>query len=116
MIASDSLRADHLSCNGYPRATSPHIDALASEGVNFTNCLVPTASTHESWVSIFSSLEPRDHGLRHMFPSREMVERIERELDFLPAALRREGYATAAIGDGAAPPSASSTWGSRRWT
>ena len=28
IIASDSLRPDHLSCNGYPRNKSPKLDAL----------------------------------------------------------------------------------------
>lgn len=98
LVGSDSLRADRLSCNGHDRKTSPHIDALAARGTNFRNCLVPTASTHESWVSIFSSTEPRTNGLRHMFPSREEVERIEREQQFFPEILRRRGYATAAIG------------------
>lgn len=98
LVASDSLRADHLSCNGYPRQTSPHIDALAARGTNFGNCLVPTASTHESWISILTATEPRVHGLRHMFPSREEVERLEREQVFLPALLRGRGYATSAVG------------------
>jgi len=98
LIATDSLRADHLSCNGYPRPTTPHIDALARDGVNFANCLVPTASTHESWVTTFAGREPRDHGLRHMFPSRELVARIERTEAFLPRMLAAQGYATAAIG------------------
>ena len=36
-IDIDSLRPDHLSCYGYHRQTSPHIDALAAEGVRFDN-------------------------------------------------------------------------------
>lgn len=97
-IVTDSLRADHLSCNGYERKTSPHIDALAARGTNFANCLVPTASTHESWVSLLSSTEPRVNGLRHMFPSRAQVERIQKEQTWFPEVLREHGYRTAAIG------------------
>lgn len=33
----DTLRPDHLACYGYHRATSPHIDRIAAEGVRFTN-------------------------------------------------------------------------------
>ncbi len=98
LIASDSLRADHLGCNGYPRATSPHIDALAARGVNFADCLVPTASTHESWMSIFSATPPRTHGLRHMFPSRERVRRVVEGQTWFPRRLSEHGYETAVIG------------------
>ena len=97
-LVSDSLRADHLSCNGYARETSPHIDALAAEGTNFQNLLVPTASTHESWVSMLSSTEPRTNGLRHMYPSREKVRQVEEGADFAPRLLREKGYRTGVIG------------------
>jgi choline-sulfatase len=33
----DTLRADHLGCYGYGRATSPNIDELATAGIRFTN-------------------------------------------------------------------------------
>ncbi len=32
-IVLDTQRRDHLSCYGYPRQTSPTLDALAAEGV-----------------------------------------------------------------------------------
>jgi len=34
----DTLRADHLGCYGYHRATSPAIDALAKESLRFDRC------------------------------------------------------------------------------
>jgi choline-sulfatase len=36
-IDIDTLRADHLGCAGYQRDTTPNIDALAADGVHFTN-------------------------------------------------------------------------------
>ena len=33
----DCLRPDHLGCYGYPRPTSPTIDAIARQGVRFTH-------------------------------------------------------------------------------
>lgn len=99
IIGSDSLRADHLSCNGYHRPTSPHIDQLSLGGVNFTRCLTPIASTLESLTSMFSSQYPHTHGIHHMFPSKEMVDRANKEAPTLAGILNRNGYDTAVIGD-----------------
>ena len=36
-IDIDTLRADHMSCYGYRRQTTPRMDEIAKEGVSFTN-------------------------------------------------------------------------------
>lgn len=99
ILGSDSLRGDHLSCNGYARQTSPNIDRVAAKGVNFERCLTPIASTLESLTSMFSSQYPHTHGVRHMFPNRDMVNRANREAPSLGMELQRLGYDTTVIGD-----------------
>jgi len=53
-IDIDTLRPDHLGCYGYPRATSPHIDALAAEGVRFENCYVSDSPCLPSRAAFYS--------------------------------------------------------------
>ena len=98
ILASDSLRSDHLGCSGYARDTSPSIDALAAAGIQFERCLTPIASTLESMTSIFSSQYPHTHGVFHMFPDREMVERGN-EAPSMVKILREHGYDSSVIGD-----------------
>ncbi len=99
IIASDSLRADHLSINGYHRMTSPAIDALAKESVNFKECFSPIASTVESLTTSMTSQYPHTHGLRHMFPNKEQVETVAAKSPALPRLMRDAGYDTAIMGD-----------------
>lgn len=99
IIASDSLRADHLSINGYHRLTSPNIDALAKESVNFTKCFTPIASTVESLTTTMTSQYPHTHGLQHMFPNRGQVESVMKNSPALPQLMRDHGYDTAVMGD-----------------
>jgi arylsulfatase A-like enzyme len=53
-IDVDSLRPDHLGCYGYPRATSPNIDAIAKQGVRFTNTYVSDVPCLPSRTAMFS--------------------------------------------------------------
>ncbi len=95
IVASDSLRADRLGCYGAQRATSPHIDALAREGLLFENMMVSTASTLESWTSILTGLLPTRHGLRYMFVSRAAAEAVSLNRETLPRQLNEGGWHTA---------------------
>jgi len=99
IIGSDSLRGDRLSCNGHSRPTSPSIDQLAAGGVNFHKCLTPIASTLESLTSIYSGQYPHTHGIYHMFPNLEMVQKVNKESPNLAGTLRQHGYDTAVVGD-----------------
>lgn len=65
LISVDALRADHLSCYGYQRDTTPNIDRLASEGVLFSQAISQGIGTLESHMSMLTSLYPHTHGLNH---------------------------------------------------
>lgn len=58
----DALRADHLSCYGYERDTSPNIDELAVEGVRFERCFTPATWTRPVAASLLSGSYPPTHG------------------------------------------------------
>lgn len=99
ILASDSLRADHLSCNGYPRPTSPNIDSIAAESVNFTKMMTPIASTLESMTTIMTGQYPHTHGIRNMYPSKDDVTRTRRDAPQLAEILEKRGYRTSVLGD-----------------
>jgi arylsulfatase A-like enzyme len=63
LIVVDTLRADHLGAYGYPRPTSPHIDAVAREGVLFTRAAAPSSWTLPSVASLFTSRSATEHGV-----------------------------------------------------
>ena len=67
LITIDALRADHLSCYGYERNTTPTIDKIAEEGMLFKNVIAPPSWTAPSMVSLFTSVYPLNHGVTHGF-------------------------------------------------
>jgi arylsulfatase A-like enzyme len=50
----DTTRADHLSCYGYLRNTTPNIDRIASQGVRFDHCYVSDAPCLPSRAAMFT--------------------------------------------------------------
>jgi arylsulfatase A-like enzyme len=60
-IVIDALRQDHLGCYGYRRNTSPHIDALAQEGVFYKNAYSSSPWTKPSVASFLTALYPNNH-------------------------------------------------------
>jgi len=67
LITIDTLRADHLSCYGYNRQTTPNIDKLAENGILFKNAYTQFPVTLPSHTSIMTSLYPATHGIKANF-------------------------------------------------
>ena len=89
----DALRADHLSCYGYHRPTSPNLDALAADpsAVRFTTVCSPSTWTKPVAASILSGCYPPAHGVR------TRSDLFVRAVPRLPEALQAAGFATAAV-------------------
>jgi arylsulfatase A-like enzyme/GT2 family glycosyltransferase len=96
LIGSDTLRADRLSSLGYHRVLTPNIDALAAQGVLFSNCYVPCARTAPSLISMLTGTWPHTHGIRDNFVADEDTRL---KVDALPELLKTRGYRTAALSD-----------------
>jgi arylsulfatase A-like enzyme len=54
-ISFDSVRADHCSFDGYGRATTPNLDALAARGVRFERVVAQAPYTLPSYASMLTS-------------------------------------------------------------
>ena len=91
LITIDALRNDHLSCHGYARRTTPVIDNLAAEGVDFYNCFAQAPHTHASIASLMTGMYPFRHG--SVIGSR----RLRRDNETIAETLIREHYSTGAF-------------------
>jgi arylsulfatase len=61
LISIDTMRADHLSCYGYKRNTTPHIDQLARESLVLKRAYAPSSWTLPSHASIMTGCYPSMH-------------------------------------------------------
>jgi len=89
LIMVDTLRADRLSCYGYPADVSPELDALAAEGLRFERVISQSSWTRPSIGSLLTSRYPRSLGLY-----KEERELLADGFWTLAEALQHAGYCT----------------------
>ena len=102
-IVLDAARADHFSCYGYEKNTTPRIDGIAKKGVVFLNHFSQATGTTHSVPSYLSSRyfsKPFFYPYRYIFNMLEASpESLGKELDkeqiILPKELSANGYKTA---------------------
>ena len=102
LISIDTLRADHLSCYGYPEKTSPAIDQLAAEGVLFTKTASTASFTLPAHASMLTGLFPSSHGATYQNrdPRSLVVRGMGRGYPTLGEILQDQGYETAGFVSG----------------
>ena len=90
LVVVDTLRADHVSCYGYARETSPAIDRLAAGGVRFERAYSASSWTTPSVASILTGRHPSSHGIAGF-------EALDADVPRAATLLSGEGFATAAV-------------------
>jgi len=87
LIVLDAVRADHLSCYGYGRRTTPGLEQLCPEVVTFSRAFSASAWTPSAHASLFTGLYPSHHKVVANL-------NLEESVPTLAEGLQREGYHT----------------------
>lgn len=102
LISIDTLRADHLSCYGYERDTSPNIDSLAADSALFSNVYASSPWTLPSHVSMLTALHGVHHQVYHddekMDPVLITLADLLRQHHYICTAFTGGGFVSAAYG------------------
>lgn len=91
LISVDTLRADHVGIYGYPKPTSPEIDAFAERAVIFERAYTQASHTLPAHASLLTGLYPETHAV--LLPT----DSLSTEVPTLAEMLAGAGYETAAF-------------------
>jgi arylsulfatase A-like enzyme/Tfp pilus assembly protein PilF len=91
LITIDTLRADHVGCYGYKQVETPALDALAADGVRFTEAFTHSPITNTSHITILTGLLPSVHGVTDFAVPLSPQHATAAEL------LKKHGYQTGAF-------------------
>ena len=92
LIVIDTLRADHVGCLGYEKATTPNLDALAARGILFTRATTSVPVTLPAISTLFTGRQPFHHGVRD---NERYV--LSAEEHTLAERLKTKGWRTGAV-------------------
>jgi len=88
LISIDTLRSDHLSCYGYQRTTTPHIDRIAEKGVLFKNAYSTAVWTPPAHASMLTGYYSSQHQVIHQ-------NKLNDDIPTIAQVLKKQGYHTA---------------------
>ncbi len=93
-IALDTLRADHVGCLGYDRATTPNVDAFAKEAWVYERATTPCPTSLHAYSSALNGVAPRNAPAYLA----DLADAPKVPVGFsMPEILRRNGFTTVAV-------------------
>jgi N-sulfoglucosamine sulfohydrolase len=93
VFIADDVSWNDYGCYGNPGVRTPNIDALAANGLRFTNAYLTASSCSPSRASIITGRYPHNNG-----KAAELHLPIAENLPWIPELLQYEGYYTALSG------------------
>ena len=101
LIIIDSARADHFSCYGYSKKTTPYIDELSEEAMVFESAFSTSCWTPPSCASILTGKYPSQHGVlgysKNLITGKGKFGEnlyLSKNNTTIPEILRKNGYKT----------------------
>ena len=91
LLTVDTLRADHLGANGHPLDTTPFLDELLAQGVNFTGAIAPVPRTTPTLASLLTGAYP------HTTQVRGLTDTLSKDVTTLTERLLEQGFRTVAV-------------------
>jgi len=102
LISIDTLRADHLSCYGYEKQTTPNIDLLSEDSALFLNTYASSPWTLSSHVSMMTGLHCVHHQVYYdderMAPALKTLAQTLNMNGFLASAFTGGGFVSSVYG------------------
>lgn len=87
LLSVDALRADHLSCHGYHRETTPVLDEMAESSLWYPNAYSASSHTREAIPSLLTG----------RYPDEAVNSSYHLDTETIATVLRREGFTTGAF-------------------
>lgn len=103
LIMSDNQQAATLGCYGNPEIHSPHLDALAAQGLRFDRAFCPNSFCSPCRASTLTGMLPSQHGVHSWIDDRKQHDwpkgwHALRGISTLPERLQALGYTTGLFG------------------
>jgi arylsulfatase len=91
LYVADALRADHCSCYGHHRETTPTVDELGADGLIVENCFTQATWTRAAAASLLTGCYPNTH------KTETRSDALSGGVPYLPELFSESGFETLGV-------------------